>query len=108
MEMNDYQELARRTAIYPAEHGLMYTVLGLTNESGELAGKLKKMYRDDNGILTTERRDSLIDELGDVLWYAAMVARELDVALADVACINIGKLESRRIKNTLKGDGDDR
>ena len=77
-------------------------------EFGEIANKVKKIERDDNGILTLNTRDQLIDELGDVLWYIAALATELSVDLNDIASINIDKLLKRQKNNTISGEGDKR
>ena len=108
MNMNDYQMSASRTAVYPSGRGLEYCVLGLASEAGEVAGKLKKAIRDEDGVISDERKEVLISELGDVLWYVAMVALELDVPLASVAESNLGKLGDRSTRGVLGGDGDNR
>lgn len=83
-------------------------VLGLASESGEIAGKLKKLIRDDAGVMSEERRQQMIDELGDVLWYVAMTAGELGVSLHDIAVRNVMKLQDRHSRNAITGDGDNR
>jgi NTP pyrophosphatase (non-canonical NTP hydrolase) len=88
--------------------GLNYTLLGLGNESGEVLGKLKKMYRDDGGVLTHDRQEAMVDELGDVLWYFARACEELGVDPANVAYRNIAKLRDRAARGTLQGSGDKR
>lgn len=98
-----YQDFTDSTAIYPPEKGLEYTALGLASEAGEFAGKVKKMIRDK-----TYDTDAMIAELGDVLWYVARAAAELDVHLSDVAKDNVEKLKSRMERNKLGGSGDDR
>lgn len=110
MEFNNYQFRARQTAIYPKEglQGLLYTSLGLVSEAGEVAGKVKKILRDDSSIISPERHEQLVDELGDVLWYCAMVAEELDVNLGYVANKNIEKLEDRMSRGKIQGSGDKR
>jgi len=109
MDLNEYQEKARATAFYPdRENNLVYPVLGLCGESGELAEKLKKMIRDDGGILTPERKKLMIKELGDVMWYVADIASVLKISLNEVALKNIEKLQSRKDRNVLQGDGDER
>jgi len=85
---------------------LIYTTLGLVGESGEVAEKVKKMIRD--GKTLKECRADLVKELGDVLWYAANVAHELNITLEEVASRNIEKLHSRQSRDKLHGDGDDR
>ena len=109
MDMNEYQKSAQQTAIYPSGLwvGLVYTALGLNGESGEIAEKVKKLLRDDK-TMTEEHRQELILELGDVLWYVANLAKELDVSLEEVAAQNITKLESRNKRNMLGGSGDNR
>ena len=86
---------------------LAYVGLGL-GEVGELQGKIKKVLRDDNGLLTGEKRDAMIGELGDVLWYAARLADELNIGLGVVAEMNLAKLQSRKDRGVLTGSGDDR
>ncbi len=106
--LNEYQKKARTTALYPQADGLSYTVLGLCGESGELAEKMKKCLRDDAGILTEERKLAMKKELGDVLWYVANLAHELDATLEEVAKGNLEKLFSRKQRGTLQGSGDER
>jgi len=110
MDFDNYQFRARTTAIYPKEglQGLLYTSLGLVSEAGEVAGKVKKILRDDSSVISPERHEQLVDELGDVLWYCAMVAEELDVNLGYVANKNIEKLEDRMNRGKIQGSGDKR
>lgn len=108
MDMNHYQKVARRTAIYPQAHLIIYPVLGLVGEAGEVAEKCKKVLRDNNGVFTKERIDTLKKEMGDVLWYLANLATDLGLSLADVAQMNLDKLAARQENNRLHGDGDDR
>ena len=102
-EFDAYQDFTDSTAIYPPNKGLEYTALGLASEAGEFAGKVKKMIRDK-----TYDTEAMIAELGDVLWYVARAAAELDVHLSDVAKDNVEKLKSRMERNVVKGDGDNR
>jgi len=85
-----------------------YSALGLAGEAGEYAGKVKKLIRDGCGEETPESRLKLIDELGDVLWYVAACASELNVTLSDVAQRNIDKLRDRDERGVLGGSGDSR
>ena len=109
MDMKTYQIEARKTAQYP-EFGnrLIYPTLGLTGEAGEVSEKVKKLVRDKNGEITEEFVESIKKELGDVLWYVANLAWELDLSLADVAAANIEKLRSRKERNVITGSGDNR
>jgi len=109
MKLNNYQDKARKTAIYPNIGGnIIYPTLGLCGESGEFAEKIKKLIRDNNGVMTPEIRDALIKELGDILWYVANSASELNVTLEEVALCNLDKLQKRKQENKLHGEGDDR
>ena len=109
MDFNDYQTKSRKTAGYPAiGHPVIYPVLGLVNEAGEVAGKIKKVFRDKDGHISAETRDALKAELGDVLWYLAQTATELDLTLDEIAEYNIAKLYDRLERGKIKGDGDNR
>lgn len=110
MTFEEYQNKAKKTAIYPAPGGLswVYPALGLANEAGEVSGKLKKVLRDDDGQLTDEAKLAIKKELGDVLWYVAQVSTELGFDLEEVAGENIAKLADRQKRGKLKGKGDDR
>lgn len=110
MDFSNYQFRAGKTAKYPNNPalGVLYTALGLSSEAGEVAGKVKKMIRDDSMELTHERKQQIVDELGDVLWYCAMLATELNVSLAEVAIKNIQKLEDRNNRGVIQGSGDNR
>lgn len=110
-DLNDYQTSAAQTAVYPKAGKtvqILYCALGLAGEAGEVANKVKKLYRDDRGELTEQRRAEIADELGDCLWYIAMLALELDTRLSDIAARNLAKLRQRRIGGSLHGDGDKR
>lgn len=109
MNLNDFQLLAMESAIYPNKgNNLTYPVLGLCGESGEVAEKVKKILRDDNGIVSFEKRELIIKELGDVLWYIAAIAFELNVNLNFIAEKNLSKLNSRKERGVLGGSGDAR
>jgi NTP pyrophosphatase (non-canonical NTP hydrolase) len=109
MELNEYQVKSRRTAAYPAiGHPVVYPTLGLANEAGEVAGKIKKIFRDKGGVIGEAEREALKSELGDVLWYIAQVCTELDISLDEVAEGNITKLYSRLERGKIGGDGDNR
>lgn len=107
MDFNEYQEIALESAFFNVD-GLVYCTLGLTGESGEFADHVKKMIRDDQGILLDGRKELLIKELGDVLWYLSSLANELDVSLETVAKVNIEKIQDRRKRGVQGGSGDNR
>ena len=106
MNFNEYQKLARLTAVYPEEHKVVYPALGLCGEAGEVADKIKKTIRGDSSL--DEVTGSIADELGDVLWYLAILADDLGVPLEDIAYWNVDKLRRRMKSNKIKGDGDNR
>ncbi len=102
---DEYQKVAAETAIYRRKIngsadlvrilGLTYTALGLNGEAGEVAEQVKKMIRDGNGILDEERKEKLLLELGDVMWYLSACCTELGVNLSTVANMNLEKLKKR-------------
>ncbi len=109
MNFSEYQTKSRRTAKYPSiGHPLIYPTLGLTNEAGEVAGKIKKIFRDKGGIISAVDKEALKSELGDVLWYLAQVCTELEISLDGVAEYNIEKLYSRLDRGKIGGEGDNR
>ncbi|MBU3942855.1 nucleoside triphosphate pyrophosphohydrolase family protein [Patescibacteria group bacterium] len=109
MTFEEYQKLSRKTAIYPdKDNNFIYPTLGLTGEAGEVAEKIKKVLRDNNGVVDDLKRQEIKKELGDVLWYLSQIATELDLSLDDIATFNVEKLSSRQEKSKLSGDGDDR
>ena len=105
---DDYQIVAVRTAVYPDDIRILYPALGLAGEAGEVANKVKKIYRDDGGQVTDDRRAQIAKELGGVLWYVATVCTDLNLNMGDVARENVAILASRQERGTLHGDGDER
>lgn len=108
MTLNEYQQAAQRTALYPREHSIVYPALGLNGEAGEVADKVKKVIRDNQGRFTDDKRRDIALELGDVLWYIAAMAHDMGYTLDDIAALNIDKLTSRAARNALAGSGDNR
>lgn len=108
MKVNEYQEAALTTAIYGKGNAINYPILGLVGEAGELANKYKKVLRDTEGKMSPEQNMALRDELGDVLWYAAALARDLGCGLQDICEMNIVKLKTRQAMGTIHGSGDSR
>lgn len=109
MTFQEYQQESRKTALYPdLGNNFVYPTLGLSGEAGEVAEKIKKVIRDDDGSVSDEKRQEIKKELGDVLWYLAQLATELGLDLDDVARSNIEKLASRLDRGALNGSGDNR
>ena len=104
MDFSDYQKDAIKTRIYPADAMVTYPAMGLTGEVGELMNKLKKVVRDDAEL---DKAD-LTAEMGDILWYLAVLAADLDISLQVAAEINLEKLKDRQQRGKLQGNGDNR
>lgn len=103
MNFNEYQQLAAATAQYPQDQARSYLALGLASEAGEVAGKVSKWIRGDCNWLDLEE---IALELGDNLWFIAMLAEELGYTLEQIAEMNIQKLRDRQERGVIKGDGD--
>ena len=86
----------------------MHLVLGLVGEAGEIAENVKKLVRDKNSDLAQLDRDDMAAELGDVLWYTAVLANFLGLSLDDIARQNVDKLADRQARAALGGSGDNR
>lgn len=108
MTINEYQDGALTTAIYPQDKAIIYPTLGLTGEAGEVADKVKKVIRDADQQFTDEKKHQIALELGDVMWYAATLAHDLGYTLDDICQMNLDKLASRKMRNQLHGSGDER
>lgn len=109
VDFRAYQRAAARTgAEIPTDHPIVYPTLGLVNEAGEVAGKVKKIFRDRQGVITDADREALTLELGDVLWYLSELCTRLGIRLEDVAARNVAKLADRAARGVLHGDGDQR
>ena len=98
---HEYQNKCKSTAIYPKKDAIAYLSLGLVSEAGEVAGKVKKNIRDGT-------ESNVASEIGDVLWYCAMLANELGVNLGKIMEKNLEKLNDRKQRGTLQGSGDTR
>jgi NTP pyrophosphatase (non-canonical NTP hydrolase) len=109
MTLNDYQTEAKKTAMYPVMGArYVYPALGLCGESGEVAEKVKKIFRDFDGVLTEECKESLKKEAGDCLWYIANFCLDIGFTLEEVAQSNLYKLRDRQERGMLNGSGDTR
>lgn len=109
MKFDEYQSAALKTARPKnARDEFIHLVLGLVGESGEIAEKVKKLVRDHDSDTSQFDTEDLKKELGDVLWYIAVLANYFDIPLDDVATANIAKLASRQARGVLQGSGDNR
>ncbi len=104
MNFDEYQLESRQTAVYPdaGKQNIIYPLLGLVGETGEVVEKIKKHIRDGTSL----NKDDLRYELGDILWYLSQLSFELGISLDGVAVSNIRKLRSRKKRNKLQGSGD--
>lgn len=109
MTLNEYQEAARKTAVYPPQYQIIYPALGLAGEAGEAVEKVKKAVRKAGDRYKDEIDYSgLMKELGDVLWYVANLAKDAGMDLDTVARVNVEKLLDRQEREVIKGEGDNR
>jgi NTP pyrophosphatase (non-canonical NTP hydrolase) len=110
MELHMYQEAAKKFAVYPKHTAKFYVLLGLLSEAGEVAGKVKKVVRGDKNMALQDEEFlvELVHELGDCLWYIAMISEEFGLDLNDIAVANLEKLLKRKQAGTIKGSGDNR
>jgi NTP pyrophosphatase (non-canonical NTP hydrolase) len=108
-DFQTYQRESRKTwRAVSTNSPLVYPTLGLANEAGEVAGKVKKIFRDKGGHISEEDREALKLELGDVLWYLTQICTELNLPLQEVAATNLEKLFSRLERGQIQGNGDAR
>lgn len=109
MNMNDYQQLALRTARSKDDKDeLFHLLLGLCGEAGEIAEKMKKIIRDKDSDFSQFDTEDLKKELGDVLWHIAVLGNYFDIKMDDIASYNIEKLASRLERGKIAGSGDNR
>jgi len=107
-DLDMYQQVAKTTAIYPREQAIIYPTLGLTGEAGEVANKVKKIIRDGSDSKDERLVSEIKSEIGDCLWYIAVLADDFNIKLSDIASTNLEKLEKRKEKGTIHGSGDNR
>jgi NTP pyrophosphatase (non-canonical NTP hydrolase) len=110
VDLNEYQEKSKKTDMGTVikDSSIAYYTLGLCDEAGEVAGKVKKLYRDYDGKLSEEYKEEIKKELGDVMWYLSQLCTKMGIKLEDVAKGNIEKLYSRLERGQIKGKGDNR
>ena len=101
-----YQFIALSTAKY--QDKIVYPALGLCGEAGEVAEKVKKVLRDNDGVFTDEIKLEIAKELGDVLWYISALSDDIGYSLEQIALMNNQKLISRKERGVISGEGDNR
>lgn len=109
VELDDYQEQALNTDAYSDnKFNIEYKALGLVGEAGEVADKIKKIYRDKNGNFNVTDEIEIAKELGDCLWYISRIAAAIGFELSGIAKLNVDKLSKRKTEGKLHGSGDNR
>ena len=110
LDFNEYQKQALTTAASTGDEfkDIMHWALGVNGEAGEIAEKLKKIIRDKNGEISEADKSELAKEIGDVLWYLAVLADELGLSFEEIAGSNLEKLKSRKNRGVIGGSGDNR
>ena len=103
-ELNNYQEQVESLILTEGVTRIVENTLGLVGETGEIAEKIKKSFRDGTEIDC----DDIAKELGDVLFYVAALASVYEIKLSDIAATNLNKLFDRKERNVLQGSGDNR
>lgn len=113
MTFDEYQQQAMTTAHVDPQHKdtLMETTIwamGISGEAGEVLEKWKKIIAYNAGKITDEDRVELKKELGDVVWYIAVLAQSLGLSFDEIMELNVKKLQDRKARNAIKGAGDNR
>jgi NTP pyrophosphatase (non-canonical NTP hydrolase) len=110
MTFDEYQKQALTTAVNTYEPLMAKTIwaMGVAGEAGEVIEKWKKIVAYKDGEVSDEDRADLGKELGDVVWYIAVMAHELGLSFDDIMQRNVEKLRSRQARNVIKGAGDNR
>ena len=108
MSLDEYQQCALETAVYPEEYNIVYLALEMAGEAGEVADKIKKVIRDSNADFSPVKCEEIAMEIGDVMWYCAVLADRIGYKLDTIARMNHRKLKSRQLRGKLGGSGDNR
>ena len=107
MEAKEYEKFMSTSKVYE-DLPIIYPALGLNGEAGEVADKVKKVLRDNNGIFEEKIKQDILKELADTLWYIWATADDMGYTLSDVFETGIKKVKERQETNTVHGSGDDR
>lgn len=107
--LKQYEDFMQTSKFYPQDKlPITYPALGLNGEAGEVAEKVKKCWRDNNGIFDDNVKKAILKELADTLWYIWACADDMGYTLEDVLQTGITKVKERKETNTVHGSGDDR
>jgi NTP pyrophosphatase (non-canonical NTP hydrolase) len=110
MTFDEYQKQALTTAIKNPDPLMDKTIwaMGVAGEAGEVIEKWKKIVAYRGGEISQDDRAELSKELGDVIWYIAVLADSLGLSFDEVMQQNVKKLQDRQKRDVLKGAGDNR
>lgn len=117
LTLNEYQRMSLETDTFDKTVAIFGKTTGLTEEAGEVAGKVKRIFRGDYPIMTDSKgaiivpdiiHKAIAEELGDTLWYVATLASEIGYTLEEIAVMNYQKCKDRQQRNVTKGEGDHR
>jgi len=111
VNQTEYAAFCQTTDHYPTrieDADILFHASGMAGEAGEVLNKVKKIWRDDGGEITDERRKAIMKEMGGVYWYFTRLASRLGVTVEEIRDQNADVLLSRQKRGTLLGDGDDR
>lgn len=110
MTFDEYQKQALTTAHTNPDPLMNKTIwaMGVAGEAGEVLEKWKKIVAYKEGKVSEEDLAGLKKELGDVVWYVAVLAESLGVSFEEVMQLNVEKLKDRQKRNIIKGAGDNR
>lgn len=92
--LNTFEQFQKQTEVNN-NFNLQYMSIGLGGEVGEILNEIKKLERDDNGILTNNRREKILLEMGDVLWYLQGIASRLNSNIESILKLNIEKINNK-------------
>jgi NTP pyrophosphatase (non-canonical NTP hydrolase) len=110
MTFDEYQKQALTTAVNNYEPLMEKTIwaMGVVGEAGEVVEKWKKIVAYKDGKVSEEDLAELAKELGDVVWYIAVMAHSLGLSFDDIMARNVEKLKSRDARGVIRGKGDNR
>jgi NTP pyrophosphatase (non-canonical NTP hydrolase) len=110
MTFEEYQRTALETAIFNKDPLMDKTIwaMGISGEAGEVLEKWKKIVAYNDGIVTEQDKQEIKKELGDVIWYVALMAHSLNLSLEEIILLNVEKLADRKERGVQKGAGDNR
>ena len=110
MTFDEYQKQALTTAHFHPDPLMDKTIwaMGVAGEAGEVVEKWKKVVAYKEGKVSQEELQEFAKELGDVVWYIAVLAHSLGLSFDEIMQKNLTKLADRKKRDVIKGRGDNR